>query len=124
MQVLCDTNILIEYYKNNSDILNELKVIGSHNIGVSVITKAELFYGARNKQELFKIERHLSYCHCYDIDVEVSELFIQLMRNYALSHRVSIPDMLIAATAIKYNLALYTLNTKDFYFIPDIRLHR
>lgn len=108
MQVLCDTNILIEYYKNNPVILQELKHIGATNI--SVITKAELFYGVRNKQKFTKIERHLSYCHCYEINTETSLLFSSLMKAYALSHQVSIPNMLIAATAINYDLPLYTLN--------------
>jgi predicted nucleic acid-binding protein len=123
MKVLCDTNILIEYYKANSVILQQLKSIGASNIAVSVITQAELFYGAKNKQELLMIERHLSFCHCYPLDNQVSLLFAELMKTYALSHRSSIPDMLIAATAIIHDAPLYTLNVKDFRFIPDIRLY-
>ncbi len=29
--ILCDTNILIEYYKANSDVLQQLKQIGASN---------------------------------------------------------------------------------------------
>jgi tRNA(fMet)-specific endonuclease VapC len=46
------------------------------------------------------------------------------MRCYSLSHKVSVPDMLIAATAISHDVMLYTLNTKDFKFIPDLNLYR
>lgn len=123
MKVLCDTNILIEYYKANSFILQQLKPIGANNIAISVITKAELFYGAKNKQELLMIERHLCFCHCYPLDTQISLLFAELMKTYALSHRPSIPDMLIAATAIVHDAPLYTLNVKDFRFLPDIRLY-
>lgn len=123
MNILCDTNILIEYYKNNAAVLQQLKKIGAENIAISIITQAELFYGARDKQELIKIERHLSFCHCYPLDAQISQLFSQLMQTYALSHRVTIPDMLIAATAIVNNLPLYTLNIKDFRFIPEIQLY-
>lgn len=123
MIVLCDTNILIEYYKDNAVVLQQLKQIGANNIAVSVITKAELFYGAKDKQELLRLERHLSFCHCYQLDTQISLLFSELMKTYALSHRVSIPDMLIAATAIVHNLPLYTLNIKDFRFIPNIQLY-
>jgi len=45
------------------------------------------------------------------------------MSRYSLSHKVSIPDMLIAATAISHDLELYTLNTKDFKFIPELNLY-
>ncbi|WP_054761728.1 PIN domain-containing protein [Methylomonas koyamae] len=68
--ILCDTNILIEFYKGNPAIIQTLRAIGSANIAVSVITKAELFYGARDKQELAKIERHLGLCHCYGFSPE------------------------------------------------------
>ena len=123
MRVLCDTNILIEFYKTNSTVIRNLQGIGPVNIGVSVITKAELFYGARDKAELAKIERHAALCHCYGLNDAISALFIELMQRYSLSHKASIPDMLIAATAISNDLELYTLNTKDFKFIPELSLY-
>jgi predicted nucleic acid-binding protein len=121
--ILCDTNILIEFYKANPTVIQTLQRIGSAHIAVSVITKAELFYGARDKQELVKIERHVSLCQCYGLNDAISALFIELMSRYSLSHKVSIPDMLIAATAISHERELYTLNTKDFKFIPELNLY-
>ena len=121
--ILCDTNILIEFYKINPIVIQNLQHIGSANIGVSVITKAELFYGARDKTELSKIERHVTLCQCYGLNDAISALFIELMQSYSLSHKVSIPDMLIAATAISNGLELYTLNTKDFKFISELSLY-
>jgi tRNA(fMet)-specific endonuclease VapC len=121
--ILCDTNILIEFYKGNPATIQALRDIGQASIAVSVITKAELLFGARDKQELAKINRHLACCHCYPLTTDISDLFIGLMADYSLSHRPSIPDMLIAATALNYNLELYTLNTKDFKFIPNMRLY-
>jgi tRNA(fMet)-specific endonuclease VapC len=41
--ILCDTNILIEFYKNNSTIVNELRQIGVGRLAISVITQAELY---------------------------------------------------------------------------------
>ena len=122
--ILCDTNILIEFYKANPTVIQTLQHMGSANIAVSVITKAELFYGAMDKQELIKIERHLSACPCYGLNEAISTLFIELMSRYSLSHKVSIPDMLIAATAINHELELYTLNTKDFKIIPELKLYK
>jgi predicted nucleic acid-binding protein len=86
--ILCDTNILIEFYKANPTVIQTLQHMGSANIAVSVITKAELFYGARDKQELVKIERHLSACCCYGLNDAISALFIELMSRYSLSHKV------------------------------------
>ncbi|MBK7896587.1 MAG: PIN domain-containing protein [Anaerolineaceae bacterium] len=44
------------------------------------------------------------------------------METYSLSHKLSIPDALIAATALVHNLELFTLNIKDFRFIPGLTL--
>jgi len=44
LMILCDTNILIEFYKAKPSVIQTLQHIGSANIAVSVITKAELFY--------------------------------------------------------------------------------
>lgn len=49
-------------------------------------------------------------------------IYIELMKNYAFSHKPSIFDLLIGATAIVNNLELFTLNTKYFKFIPEIKL--
>jgi tRNA(fMet)-specific endonuclease VapC len=100
--ILCDTNILIEFYKGNRATIEELRIIGYGKIAVSVITKAEILYGARNRKELDAIDRHLSQCVCYKLTAEISGLFVQLMRDYSLRHKSTIPDLLIAATAIDW----------------------
>lgn len=121
--ILCDTNILIDFYKANPSVISSLQQIGASNIAISAITKAELFYGARDKQELTLITRQLSVCHCFELNQAISGLFIELMQRYSLSHRVSIPDMLIAATAVSQQVELYTQNVKDFRFIPQLSLY-
>jgi tRNA(fMet)-specific endonuclease VapC len=122
--ILCDTNILIEFYKNNTAIIQELRQMGTQNLAISVITKAELYYGAVNKNELKRIQKHLDLLQNIPIDRPISEQFIQFMANYSLSHKLTIPDALIAATALVNDLELYTLNIKDFRFIENLRLYR
>ena len=53
----------------------------------------------------------------------IGHLFIGLMNKYSLSHKISVPDAFIAATAIYYKYPLYTTNTKDFNFIPNLKLY-
>jgi tRNA(fMet)-specific endonuclease VapC len=121
--ILCDTNILIEFYKNNPAVVQELRTIGQDSIAISIITQAELYYGAVNKQELLSIRRHLSLIHRYPLDLAASLKFIDLMETFSLSHKLSIPDALIAATALVHDVAIYTFNRRDFHFIPGIHLH-
>ena len=122
--ILCDTNILIEFYKNNTAIIQELRQIGSQNLTISIITRAELYYGALNKNELNRIQKHLDLLQNIPIDRPTSEQFIQLMAQYSLSHKLTIPDAMIAATALTHNISLYTLNLKDFRFIQGLKIYQ
>ena len=120
--ILCDTNILIEFYRGNLAILDVLHEIGIQNLAISVITTGELFFGAQDKRELRKIQKHLALLNQIPLDADISTRFVVLLENYALSHKLSVPDALIAATAICHEILLYTLNTKDFHFLPEIQL--
>ena len=122
--ILIDTNILIEIYRNNTTIVDAVKKIGQDNIAVSDITCAELYYGARNKKELQTIAKDLKKLDILAIQTEISSKAVALVEKYALSHKLDIPDALIASTAIYHNLPLYTLNMKDFVFIEGIKLYK
>ena len=66
--VLCDTNILIEFYKHNLAVVEELRHIKLPNIAISTITQAELYVGAINRKELATIKKHLAKLHVFTID--------------------------------------------------------
>jgi hypothetical protein len=46
------------------------------------------------------------------------------MAQYSLSHKLTIPDAMIAATALTHNISLYTLNLKDFRFIQGLQIYQ
>jgi predicted nucleic acid-binding protein len=121
--VLCDTNIFIEIYKRN-DVIRDIlfKKIGLENVVISDVTRAELFYGAINKMELQTIRKDLCNFMVLHIDSFISKMAVEFVDKYCLSHKTSLEDALIAATAIVYNIKLYTLNIKDFIFIPGVNL--
>jgi predicted nucleic acid-binding protein len=122
--VRCDTNILIEFYKENPSILAELRGVGQQNIAMSIITVGELLYGALNKEEYRQIDRDLAHLEVFHLDTVIGEFFIELMNKYSLSHNLSLPDGLIAATALIEDIPLYTLNKKDFSYIEGIKLYQ
>lgn len=120
--ILCDTNILIEVYRGNLKIVDKLTHIGQINMAVSDVTCAELFFGARNKKELQAIRKDINGLTVLSIDSSISSIAVNLVEKYSISHKLALPDALIAATAIKYNVELYTLNIKDFKFIDGLKL--
>jgi len=121
--ILCDTNILIEFYKNNPAIIQTLQQVGPSQLAISVVTQAELYYGALNKAELQQIKQHLDQLHRLPLNSQVSALFLELMETYALSHNLSVPDAFIAATALVHQLPLYTLNQNDFQYIANLQFY-
>ena len=89
----------------------------------SSITIGEFYFGALNKRELPLIDRHLNKFGILPVNEKISAIFVDLMYKYCLSHKPFIADMLIAATALHHDIEIYTLNRKDFNFIPDLKLY-
>lgn len=122
--VLCDTNIIIEFYKANPIIVKNLESIGQENIAISIITAGELVYGALNKRELQRIKQDVEHLEVLHLNPLIGKCFEELMVTFTLSHRLSLPDGLIAATAIVEEIPLYTLNQKDFRYIKNLPLYQ
>lgn len=122
--VLCDTNVIIEFFKGNNKTLKELEQIGYDNIAISAITVMELYYGALNKKELNKIKKCIYSLNVYLIDSSISEISIELIEEYSKSHNLMIPDAIIAATAISLQMGIFTYNIKDFSFIKELKLYK
>ena len=121
--ILCDTDIFIEAFKNNTLATGSLRRIGFKNIALSAITLMELYFGALNKRELAKIKSRLQKLEIINLDQKITETAINMIERYAKSHGLHIPDALIAATAICRGMQLLTYNVKDFKFVEGIRLY-
>ncbi|MCP4404694.1 MAG: type II toxin-antitoxin system VapC family toxin [bacterium] len=98
--------------------------IGYTQLTISAITQVELYFGALDKAELHEIKAHLSLLTVLPVTNSISSRFIELMETYCLSHKLSLPDALIAATSLLHHHELYTLNRKDFRFITGISLYQ
>ena len=118
-----DTCRHIEYYKNNSAICRILDRISPQEIAVSDVVCAELYFGARNKQELSDIVADMENLTVLPISSKISTLAVELVKQYCLSHKLKLPDAQIAATALFYDAKLMTLNKRDFSFIPNLKLY-
>jgi len=120
--ILCDTNIFISWFSGDLTTLTRLEGIGLEHILIPSVTVMELLQGSRNKKESSLLKKKLRAYHIIHFNEASSKLAIELIELFRLSHGLLIPDAIIAATAITFNLKLFTYNLKDFKFIPGIRL--
>ena len=120
--ILCDSNVIIDWINNRHKAINDLQLIRGH-IALSIISEYEIIAGAKDNIMQKRFEKLLGNYTIISLDHGISSLGIYLYKKYKLSHGLDMPDSLIAATAIELDLPLFTYNTKDFSYIPDIRLY-
>ncbi|MEO5673610.1 MAG: PIN domain-containing protein [Chitinophagales bacterium] len=104
MTVLCDTEVMIEFLFNTPEVVDQLLRFGFNNIAISPVTIAENQVGERDKSSLRDTMKKLSAIPVVPIDAVISLRFTELFHHYCLSHRPSIPDILIAAIALSYDI--------------------
>jgi predicted nucleic acid-binding protein len=91
-------------------------------MAITTIVAMELYRGALNSKELRVIKKEITGFTIIDVNESTSQVALKLSERFALSHQMDIPDTLIAATALVYDLELRTYNLKDFGFIPGIKV--
>ena len=121
--IICDTNIFIKLFASDATIIAELSKIGNSRILMPSITMMELYVGMINKNDLQQMKKKIKHFNVIHLNEAASEKAVELITDYRLSHGLMIPDALIAAMAVTYDLELFTYNLKDFRFIPNIKLY-
>lgn len=121
--IICDTNIFIKLFSFDDAIIAELSKIGNSRILMPSIALMELYVGMINKNDLQQMKKKIKHFNIVHLNEAASQKGIELIADYRLSHGLKIPDALIAAMTVTYDLELFTYNIKDFHFIPNIKLY-
>lgn len=121
--IICDTNIFISLFRNIPRTVDELGIIGSENVLIPSVSVMELFRGMQNKKEMTEMQKKINSYNVLHFNEDVSKNAVEIINKFKLSHNIQIPDALIAAMSIVYNLELFTYNKKDFKFISGIKLY-
>ncbi|RYY15602.1 MAG: type II toxin-antitoxin system VapC family toxin [Cytophagaceae bacterium] len=117
--LLLDSDVLIDYLRQRPLAVAYLRTLPIVPL-LSAIVVAELFSGVRDGQERTQLEAFIRACRVVPVDEQIAMQAGLLRRQYRLSHRPELPDMLIAATALAHNATLVTLNAKHFSMLPDV----
>jgi predicted nucleic acid-binding protein len=122
--VILDTDVVIEIQRGNDPQIRAkwANLISSGAVLLySPVVVAETWAGARPHEHPL-VQNFFGSLTCLPVDYEIGKLAGELMRKYARSHGLEVPDALIAATAIQYRAALWTRNRKH-YPMPQLTLY-
>ena len=128
MKLMLDTNVCIYLIKEHP--ASALERFGSHpvgDIGLSVITLAELEYGvskssrpARNRQAL---EQFISPLEVAPFDRRATAVYGKLRTTLEKKGQaIGSMDLLIAAQALSLEVQLITHNLREFARVPGLRV--
>jgi predicted nucleic acid-binding protein len=115
---LIDTNTLSDYFGEKLPLngLDFIDTLVNENPQISVMTRIESLSYLTPQIETFR--SFVNYSNVFDLTEDIIIRTIALRR----SRRIKIPDAIIAATALEYDLTLITHNTSDFQGIPNLKL--
>ncbi len=121
MSILVDTDVLIEYLRNNEKIVKRLQDVykKEKRLCFSPVTRAEIVAGLRRGEEEIAAKL-FGLMECLKIDDQIGHKAGEYMKAYRASHSTEIADALVAATAHLNEVSLWTLN-KHHYPMKDIR---
>lgn len=121
--VIVDTDVLIDASRGVNEAITCLEQIEQQSsLTISVITQMELFIGCRDKAELRTVEDFLLRFQVVRLNEQMSDIAVDLLRRYRLSHGLLIADSFIAATAIHLNEPFVSKNQRDYRFITNLNL--
>ena len=119
---LIDTNILIYYLADAipKEGINRVEEILKTSFNISIITKIEFLGWRGHTEEGFKkAKEFISFARIISLEDEIANLTMDLRRKY----KIKLPDAIIAATALYYDLTLVTRNEKDFEGIKGLEIY-
>lgn len=128
MLYMLDTNICIYLIKRRSEeLLNRMRVFRTGEIGISVVTVAELQYGVSKSENK---ERNQAALEAFLLPLDITDFSVNVTVTYghirAELERNGQPigplDTMIAAHALSLDVPLVTNNTREFERVKGLRV--
>lgn len=128
MDYLLDTCAVSDFVKGDENTLAELKAKSPLQIKISAITAYELQYGLQKNKQIKKSTKKAVLGFLNNIEIVAFQIETA---NYAAGIRANLEnagkpigsyDILIAATALAYDLILVTSNEKEFARIDNLKI--
>jgi predicted nucleic acid-binding protein len=115
---LIDSNSIIDFF-NYSLPENGINLLLSIEPRISIITQIEVFSKkGLEASEIEAIQKFINSATVYLVNETIALKTIDIRLN----NKIKVPDAIIAATAICYDLILITRNTSDFKTIKGLEI--
>lgn len=127
MAYLIDTDTIIFALRGDSSVLAKFEENKNLPISISMITYAELVFGAKRSQNeqknMIKVNHIRDIYPIEELSEGVMEVFADIKaKMFDKGIRIEDMDLFIAATAIYNELTLVTNNTKHFENVPNLKI--
>ena len=125
--VICDTNIIGKYLFKDPLVLRQINLLGGmKNIYITPIVYIEIIHWLSSYQKFTRedrkeIKKFLDELKMLHLNKGISELSIEISKK---DNSLDMPDILIGATGVYYDLTVYTHNLKHFKLIKGITLYK
>lgn len=119
--MLVDTDIIIDYLRGQKDAVTFLEH-HIEEIHLSAMSVAELFQGVREGKERRQLDAMLEAFTLLPMDIEIAAAAGLLRRKFRDKFGCGLADCIIAATAIHHEMPVFTLNTKHFRMLDNVRM--
>lgn len=120
-KIICDTNVISRYILNSSTEITITieEIIGIENIFITPVIYIDLmnwlaFYEGIEKTKRMQLKKLINSIPVITLNEDICNFAMKLAFQNPHS---KVADTLIGATAIYYNINIYTLNKKDFELI-------
>lgn len=123
MKLVIDTSVIIDYLRTKSLDSSYVKLKTGNELLISLISVAELFSGKSARKPGYRREMLDKILEGMEINIPTVDLAKKagLLRS---EYDLSLGDAFIAALAIKLNLPLATLDTRDFGRIKGLKIYK
>lgn len=121
---LLDTGLVLRHLRGQRRTVQLLRRLGKESrLAIASVTRLEVHAGMQ-AEERFATQKLLARLATLDLDREIADRAGDLIAaNKRAGRALSVPDAIIAATAIGHRLTLVTLNQRDFQPIAGLRLY-
>lgn len=131
MACLIDTTVAIAVERDGRGLQGLIESAGDEHVAIAAITASELLHGVhradtavRRERRLRHVEAILAAIPVLPFDLEVARVHARVWADLSSQGRlIGAHDLVIAATALAYELPLATLEREHFSRVDGLQLY-